>query len=210
MGAGPQNSSERRHRAARRTLVVATAFTALTVAFAGNAGADPVAAAPACSPIRVEGLLANLTDAVAPGLELPVPCQDAVGVGYVGSADLTAGAVGAAVVAGLGSLALATADWSSIDFDNNGPNNTGSYNTGSANTGSDNVGWANTGSANVGSANTGSGNVGSANTGSGNVGSANTGSVNLGSMNTGSATYGSMKTGIGSLAAGSLGIGTLS
>ncbi|WP_235871248.1 pentapeptide repeat-containing protein [Rhodococcus spongiicola] len=184
----------------RRTLVFASAFAVLTVGFIGNAAADPVAGAPACSPVQLEGLLANLTAAAAPDLELPVPCQDAVSVGFVGPAELQAGVIGSAASAGLTGLALATIDWGSIDWNNVGPDNTGSGNVGSANTGSDNVG----------SANTGSGNVGSANTGSGNVGSANTGSGNIGSMNTGSFTYGSMKTGIGSLAAGSLGIGTLS
>ena len=199
MGAGPQNTMHRRRgRTGRRTLVVVAGFTTLTIGFAGNAAADPVAGAPPCSPVRLEGLLANAAATVAPGLELPVPCRDAVGVGYVGPAEVQAGAIGSAAVAGLGSLGLLAA--SSIDWNNIGPDNTGSFN----------IGWANTGSNNVGSANTGSGNVGSANTGSGNVGSANTGSGNLGSANTGSFTYGSFKTGIGSLAAGSLGIGTLS
>ncbi|PTR24243.1 pentapeptide repeat protein [Rhodococcus sp. OK519] len=197
MGAGSLDNSRRR-RTVCRTLVVASALAALTTGFAGTAAADPVAGAPPCSPFRVEGLLAGATASVAPNLELPVPCQDAVGVGYVGPAEIQAGAIGSAVAAGLGSLGLLAA--SSIDWNNIGPDNTGSFN----------LGWANTGSNNVGSANTGSGNVGSANTGSGNVGSANTGSGNLGSVNTGSFTYGSMKTGIGSLAAGSLGIGTLS
>lgn len=197
MGAGSLNNSHRR-RTVCRTLVVASALGALTVAVAGQAGADPVAGAPPCSPVRLEGFLAGATASVAPNLELPLPCQDAVGVGYVGPAEIQAGAIGSAVAAGLGSLGLLAA--SSIDWNNIGPDNTGSFN----------LGWANTGSNNVGSANTGSGNVGSANTGSGNVGSANTGSGNLGSANTGSFTYGSLKTGIGSLAAGSLGIGTLS
>ncbi|MGF7123349.1 MULTISPECIES: pentapeptide repeat-containing protein [unclassified Rhodococcus (in: high G+C Gram-positive bacteria)] len=179
--------------------MVAAAVAAVSLGTAtGQAAADPVAGSPPCSPVRVEGLLANVTNAVAPGLELPLPCQDAVGVGVVGPAEVQAGVIGSAVVAGLGSLGLLGA--SSIDWNNIGPDNTGSFN----------LGWANTGSNNVGSANTGSGNVGSANTGSGNVGSANTGSGNLGSANTGSFTYGSLKTGIGSLAAGSLGIGTLS
>lgn len=191
MGAGRKNTAlGRRH--ACRVLVATSALGALALGSAGTAAADPVAAP--CSPIRVEGLLANVTA----GLELPVPCRDAVGVGYVGPAEVQAGAIGSAVAAGLGSLGLLAA--SSIDWNNIGPDNTGSFN----------VGWANTGSDNVGSANTGSGNVGSANTGSGNVGSANTGSGNLGSANTGSFTYGSLKTGFGSLAAGSLGIGTLS
>lgn len=202
MGAGPKNTaapnSTARRRRACRALVVVSALGVVALGSAGTAAADPVAGAPACAPFRVEGLLANATATVAPGLELPVPCQDAVGVGYVGPAEIQAGAIGSAVAAGLGSLGLLAA--SSIDWNNIGPDNTGSFN----------LGWANTGSNNVGSANTGSGNVGSANTGSGNVGSANTGSGNLGSANTGSFTYGSLKTGIGSIAAGSLGIGTLS
>ncbi|QCQ93227.1 hypothetical protein E7742_19715 [Rhodococcus sp. SGAir0479] len=197
MGAGALHNSHRR-RIACRTLAVASALGALAVGIAGQAAADPVAGAPPCSPVRLEGMLAGATASVAPNLELPLPCQDAVGVGYVGPAELQAGALGSAAAAGLGSLGLLAA--SSIDWNNIGPDNTGSFN----------LGWANTGSNNVGSANTGSGNVGSANTGSGNVGSANTGSGNLGSANTGSFTWGSLKTGIGSLAAGSLGIGTLS
>ncbi|WP_231569543.1 pentapeptide repeat-containing protein [Prescottella defluvii] len=182
-----------------RAVVVVSAVAAVGLGTAaGQAAADPVAGAPPCSPIRLEGLLAGATASVAPNLELPLPCADAAGVGYVGPAEIQAGAIGSAVAAGLGSLGLLAA--SSIDWNNIGPDNTGSFN----------IGWANTGSNNVGSANTGSGNIGSANTGSGNVGSANTGSGNLGSVNTGSFTYGSMKTGIGSLAAGSFGIGTLS
>ena len=188
MGAGQQKHSAHARRHAWRALVVASALGVVALGSVGTAAADPVAGAPACAPFRVEGLLANVTATVAPGLELPVPCQDAVGVGYVGPAEIQAGAIGSAVAAGLGSLGLLAA--SSIDWNNIGPDNTGSFN----------LGWANTGSNNVGSANTGSGNVGSANTGSGNLGSANTGSF----------TYGSIKTGIGPIAAGSLGIGTLS
>ncbi|WP_305093449.1 pentapeptide repeat-containing protein [Prescottella sp. R16] len=190
--------ADRRGRTVRRAVVVASAVTTIAVGFAAGAGADPVTDAQGCAPIRVEGALAGAVDAVAPGFELPVPCHDAIGVGYIGPAEVQAGAIGSAVAAGLGSLGLLAA--SSIDWNNIGPDNTGSFN----------LGWANTGSNNVGSANTGSGNVGSANTGSGNVGSANTGSANLGSANTGSLTYGSFKSGIGSLSAGSAGIGTLS
>lgn len=197
MGAGSLNNAHHRRNVCR-TLIVASALGALAVGAVGQAAADPVAGAPPCSPVRLEGMLAGATASVAPNLELPIPCQDAVGVGYVGPAEIQAGAIGSAVAAGLGSLGLLAA--SSIDWNNIGPDNTGSFN----------LGWANTGSNNIGSANTGSGNIGSANTGSGNIGSANTGSGNLGSANTGSFTYGSLKTGIGSLAAGSLGIGTLS
>ena len=74
-------------------------------------------------------------------------------------------------------------------------NNTGNYNSGSFNTGNRNVGSYNSGYFNTGDYNSGEFNYGDKNTGQRNIGGYNTSDHNIGNYNTGSSNIGSYNTG---------------